>query len=343
MLRDQMTAEHPESDRPGRAPVLGAAQDRGDRPVAVADDADGRQPAGLAFRNADYPALFVAADAAAGEGRRGYTRLIGAELALLVAAAALSATQPLLARVLPATGLPWEQMTAAVLLAAALVAKLANRLRAFDDEWFDGRAVAETIKSTTWRYAMRVPPYDGDDAAADATFVRALRETLAACQTLAKHLHRSPPDARQITGRMRTVRAAPLAVRQEVYLAARVADQVGWYAARARASAHASGLWFWASLGFEGVALAVAITQVATGGGPDLVSLFAAISAAATAWTQLGRHDELSKSYSLAAQELVLLRSTLEAARGEADFRQAVEDTESAISREHTMWMAKRG
>jgi hypothetical protein len=56
-----------------------------------------------------------------------------------------------------------------------------------------------------------------------------------------------------------------------------------------------------------------------------------------------GRHDELSKSYGLAAPELMVLHSRLELAETEEAFWQGVEETEAAISREHTMWMAKRG
>jgi hypothetical protein len=39
----------------------------------------------------------------------------------------------------------------------------------------------------------------------------------------------------------------------------------------------------------------------------------------------------------------MVLHARLELAETEEAFRQGVEETESAISREHTMWMAKRG
>jgi hypothetical protein len=45
----------------------------------------------------------------------------------------------------------------------------------------------------------------------------------------------------------------------------------------------------------------------------------------------------------LAAQELALIRGEVEAAATEDAFAKAVEDAEGAISREHTMWTAKRG
>ncbi len=75
----------------------------------------------------------------------------------------------------------------------------------------------------------------------------------------------------------------------------------------------------------------------------DLIGPLAAISAGATAWTQLSRHNELAKSHGLAAHELLLLQARLALGETTDTFRQGVEETESAISREHTMWMAKRG
>jgi len=125
----------------------------------VAPDA-GEQPA--AVEVLDYPALAIAAGEASRAGRRGHTRLVLVDLALLAAAGLVGGASPLLA----SFGVGWERALAAVLLTLALFAMVATRLRAYDTQWFDGRAVAETVKSATWRYAMRASPYDADNAAA---------------------------------------------------------------------------------------------------------------------------------------------------------------------------------
>jgi hypothetical protein len=289
--------------------------------------------------NLEYPALFVAADAASRTGRVGHTRLVTADLILLAAAALVGVVfQRLLA-----PGDRWHFAAAAVLLVLALIAKLATRLRSFDSQWFDGRAVAETVKSATWRYAMRAPPYDGDDAAAASAFLAALRETLAARPGLAPHLYHLPADSHQITPSMRQMRALEPPERKQRYLAGRVIDQVEWYRAKAAAAARAAARWFWIGLGAEAAALIVAIALVANPSLPDLVAGLAAIAAVAVAWTQFSRHDELGQSYGLAAQELAFLRSSIEGATTEAAFHLAVAETEAAISREHTMWIARRG
>jgi hypothetical protein len=306
-------------------------------PIAPANYAP---PVAGGFDDADYPALYRAADAASRRARMAHTRLVGAELLLLVGAAVIGAGQSWP----PGAASGWPRAVPAVLLVAALIAKLANRLQRFDEYWFDGRAVAETVKSATWRYVMGVRPYDGQGPHPDIVLGEALRETLAARPALAAHLHRRRGgDHYVVTERMRQIRHTAPEEKRGFYLAARVDEQEAWYAGKSQTNARSATIWFWVSLLFEGLALAAAIMVAFTEFTVDLVGPLAAITAAATAWTQLGRNDELAKSYGLAAYELMVLNSRLELADSEEAFRQGVEETEAAISREHTMWMAKRG
>ena len=100
---------------------------------------------------------------------------------------------------------------------------------------------------------------------------------------------------------------------------------------------------FWGSLAAQFVALVLAIVRVAFPATQlSLVGPLLALAAAITAWTQLGRHDELSKSYALANQELLTIKSLANAVDSEERLSDLVRDGEGAISREHTMWVAKR-
>lgn len=100
---------------------------------------------------------------------------------------------------------------------------------------------------------------------------------------------------------------------------------------------------FWTSLAAQLVALVFAIGRVASPGAElSLVGPLVAFAAAITAWTQLGRHDELSKSYALANQELLTIKSLADSLKAEEGLVDLVRDGEGAISREHTMWVAKR-
>jgi SMODS and SLOG-associating 2TM effector domain 1 len=77
--------------------------------------------------------------------------------------------------------------------------------------------------------------------------------------------------------------------------------------------------------------------------GLSLVGPLLALAAAFTAWTQLGRNDELRQSYAMANQELLSIKALADTVNSEAALAKIVSDGEGAISHEHTMWIAKRG
>lgn len=118
----------------------------------------------------------------------------------------------------------------------------------------------------------------------------------------------------------------------------------GRAAPRSRDPATKGRRWFWVSLLSQVLAASFAFVGVLWPGDAlaNVIGPCAAVAAAATAWGQLGRHDELSKSYALAYQELISIQTLAETVTTEEDLDRVVADGEGAISREHTMWMAKR-
>ncbi|RIK36785.1 MAG: hypothetical protein DCC58_18870 [Chloroflexi bacterium] len=286
----------------------------------------------------DYPALFIGANAASSTGRRHYFRIVKADLLFLLAGATLSTIAPLLDTV---SGQTIRSISVAFLV-LGFVAKTSGRIRRFDNEWFDGRAVAESVKTLTWRFMMRVSPFDGTDRDAEQRFSSDLREIIRSYPGLILELGSEPTSARQVTPNMRAVRNEPYDARRAFYLSERIDDQIRWYAGRAEQNRRAASRWFWLGLAAQSSAIGLTIVRIVVTSGPDIVALAAAISAMATAWTQINRNDELAKSYGVAAQELILIKGELENAEAEAEFIDIVAEAESAISREHTMWMAKR-
>lgn len=291
------------------------------------------------FATSDYPALFTAADAASRTGRIHYFRLVRADLLLLLAGATLSTIAPLLSTV---SGQTIRSISVAFLV-LGFVAKTSGRIRRFDNEWYDGRAVAESVKTLSWRFMMRVPPFDTLDREAESRLAADLREIIRTRANLILEIGSEPTSVRQVTPAMRRVRELPFEARRARYLAERIDDQIRWYANRAERNRRGASRWFWLGLAAQSAAIALTIVRIVVTAGPDFVALAAAISAMSTAWTQINRNDELAKSYGVAAQELILLKGELEAAEDESAFISLVDDAEAAVSREHTMWMAKRG
>jgi hypothetical protein len=307
-----------------------------DRDVVLSD---GRAGTPQPIEKQDYPALFLAADAASQTGRKHYFRLVRADLLLLLAGATLSTFAPLVGTV---SGQTIRSISVA-LLVLGFVAKTSGRIRRFDNEWYDGRAVSESVKTLTWRFMMHVPPFDLTAREAELRFGADLREIIRSRSGLILELGTEPTSARQVTPAMREMRTLDFPERRDRYLSERIDDQIRWYAGRAERNRRAASRWFWLGLAAQSGAIGLTIVRIVVTSGPDFVALAAAISAMATAWTQINRNDELAKSYGVAAQELILLKGELESVDTAEEFARVVDDAESAVSREHTMWMAKRG
>ena len=86
----------------------------------------------------------------------------------------------------------------------------------------------------------------------------------------------------------------------------------------------------------------MAISRLAGFTDVDLFGVAAAAVAAGAAWTQTRQHSAVATAYALASQELAAMGSLASRITSEAQLSQFVNDTETAISREHTLWRARR-
>lgn len=280
------------------------------------------------MRDIDYPWIYAAADHASGRGRKQHQSLLRLDIALTILAGVAGFAAGVEHR---AFWLP----VAAVLLVGAVFARLARASLRPHRSWFDGRAVAESSKTLTWRYMLRVEPFDG--AEADTLLGTNLKQVIDSRSELELV---APTRAVTTTAWMRRVRETSWGERRDIYLTERLDHQINWYSSRAITGRTATRRWFAVGLGAQFVALALLVVQISADA-PNLVPVLSAISTGATAWSQIGGDEPIARSYALASQELALLRERL-AASDEASLPAVVRDCEASISREHTMWMAKR-
>jgi hypothetical protein len=66
------------------------------------------------------------------------------------------------------------------------------------------------------------------------------------------------------------------------------------------------------------------------------------LTASFLAWLQVKQHEELAHSYAVAAHELSFVREAGKLVHQEAELSSFVADAETAISRKHTLWLARR-
>lgn len=303
----------------------------------------------------EYPALYVAASEASKRGQRLYKwlsifELILVILGLLVAVGAslLPHTSELPPGIPPPPGEPptgAERLAVLAMAGAflgAFVVKFIGHSASYDDDWFTGRAVAETTKSIAWRYMMRVPPYEGDDG--DRHFTLDLAALVRRAGQIRQAIDRLPARPQQISATMRHVRSLDLPGRRDVYVARRLLEQADWYGRRGTGHRRLASRWFWVSVFFQLAAAGIALLALQSVDSTllRLMSLFASAAIAITAWTQLNRDDELAKTYASALQELLLVAETAEPVETEEALAAVVAEGEEAIGRENKVWVAKR-
>lgn len=286
------------------------------------------------------PAIYRSADQASLRGQRGAVVQIRWSLWLGVIAAAAGITSWRWGD----AALDVMALVGGLAFAAAFVLTLRLNAEGYETQWYRGRAVAESVKTLAWRYAVGGDPFGLDPAAdaegpADTRFAARVQEVLAG----AGDLRFEPVTGDQITTEMRDLRAQPLPERRDAYLTGRVADQEGWYARKAKANATSAQRWATAGVAANLFGLFAAIGRFLGWIDVDLLGVAAAVAGVATAWSQFRQHRTQAAAYALTAQELSLVRARLSQVDAEPEWALAMSDAEDAISREHTMWLARHG
>lgn len=300
---------------------------------------DTQTTAASTMSNQDYPGLYQGADEASTSAQKVYFLLQQIYLGSLIAGGLIG----MLTSLFSGSALKGTYTAMAIVLAIGLLVLWIGRARQDDNAWFDCRAIAESVKTATWRYMMITPPFQ-NHGAIDQEFISGLQEIRKARPECQKHFAcvaaaSNPP----ITDFMRTVRASAYEDRKHFYIEQRLCDQKSWYFRKAKLNAGESVRWFWWTAGLQSIAVIAAVIQASSGGvGFNMVPILTTCAAAVAAWSQMKRHDELKKSYALASQELNELEVIARSLANESDFPQLVEQIEEACSREHTMWCARR-
>ena len=280
----------------------------------------------------DFPALYRSADALAVQQQRLFLVSLGTHLALLVIAAAISVFY------VANSGMAYTQ--AACLLITVFLSVFIGYHKP-DRIWYNARAVAESVKTLTWRYMMCAEPFQAQTDSALQDFQRKLRAVLDQNQQALGLLSANLAD-RQVTDTIRSHRDASFTARRNIYIRARIEDQRNWYATKASFNRKRARAFFVALVLSNLIAFALSLLRVAS---PSIqffpVDIFIALSASLLTWIQGKRFSELAASYALAAHEIGIIREQANAV-SEAQFSTFVADTENAFSREHTQWVARK-
>lgn len=281
----------------------------------------------------DYPALYRAADRCSLLGQRRHLRGTRARLLLLLAATVAGVGSVRL------RGLNIAAVAGAVAFACAVVVDLYLRSQRPERSWYDGRAAAESVKTLTWRYVTGGEPFPVtlSPAECEQRFLRRLNSVVNTLSGL--DLVPDSSDGPQISARMRALRASNLDDRKAAYRSGRLEDQQTWYGTRARENERSYRSWSSGLLAAELIGVTAAILRAAGVFDLDILGVVGGGAAGGVAWLETRQHQTLASAYAVAHHELGLILEELPTLADES-WARFVDESEEAISREHTLWRA---
>ena len=289
-----------------------------------------------------FPSLYQSADKAAIQMQRKCFVLRRWHLVLLILGSGGAALTTIVSKDSRTELLTGLNIGIAIILLIGFVINIVSYIRRYDEKWLNCRAIAESVKTATWRFMMNATPFEAGDPP-EEIFRSKINEIQKHRQfvlsTLAPY---QDSEVKLISDFMMNIRGKSTADRKNQYVKSRLLDQKTWYTKKSSDNSVAETHWFYGTTGLQFLAVVLAIIQAATTIPVNLVPILMTCAAASIAWSRMKKYGELAQSYFLAAQELGELESVSASVKQESEFCQFVNDVEYAISREHTMWCARR-
>lgn len=289
------------------------------------------------MRSEDFPALYHSADESSLSAQASYLWVIRVQYGLLVTAAIIA---------LWFGNSPNLYIAYAAVVGASSALLIYMSVRKPEKDWYGCRALAESIKTSAWRYMMRAEPFEDAPQISDVKrkFGALLLEILDVNSHVRESISRSPSTGDQITAAMDTMHALPLEERRELYCKERIADQRAWYVAKVKANRRHFRAWVIVCVAIQAAAIILVLLRIRYDQQwtvwptePLLV-----LASSIIGWIQIKKFNELASAYNLTAHEIGIIQSRIDHASSEAEFSEFVNEAERAFSREHTQWVARQ-
>lgn len=286
------------------------------------------------MKNEDFPALYISADRASIEAQselllihrvNGMLLISGAGLALLGSVSRILAI-----------------LTAVAFLASLFLTVLSN-YKKLQKKWYQARALAESIKTATWRFMMDAEPFALSQEDSVESFRKLLNELLKENKGIGTYLAGDWSDKDQITQKMLEIRSSSYSEKRKIYLNERIDEQRTWYAYKSGENRKSAQYWFIVLCLLYGMAILLSFVKFAYPEQGFLpIEVFAVAASTVIGWAQIKRFDELSSAYGLTAHEIGIIKSRYSIVDNDEKLSSFVSDAENAFSREHTQWAARR-
>lgn len=287
-----------------------------------------------------FPGLYQASNTASLLAQKCYKNIIASDLIMMIIASALAVynyqnTEPKL----------WVYVISGMFLLGCFTLTLIVRVIKFEDTWYQGRALAESCKTLTWRFITCAESFEIslNREVVKRKFILRIKELSNEFEELNESLNAKTIVLPVITDKMWGIRNLTTLERKDFYIKHRINDQKDWYATKAELNKKKYNNWFIVIIASQFIAiLSIGYLITCPDSNWNLVGLFTTISASALSWLQLKQHQELKQAYTTAAQELHFIEVSLGNVNSDDELAEFVLDSENAISREHTLWLAQK-
>lgn len=288
-----------------------------------------------AVTDAELPGLYQSANRASMGAQRAYLAALISYLSLLIVATFVASYSG---------NSPFGALLSALLFLASLAILVGLRAKRPDDIWYNGRAVAESVKTRTWRWMMKAEPYVDTVQleTVSKSFIDDLKQILSQNRSLAAEMFHEAYLEDAITQQMKAIRGLSVEDRLAIYKRDRVEEQAGWYAREAAFNKKRATRWFWVSVLLHSLAVLMLLLKVQDPSRALPIEVVATAASGILTWLQAKKHNELASSYSLTAHEIVLIKGEALSVIADGDLSDFVVNAEAAFSREHTQWAARK-
>ncbi|SDX74758.1 Protein of unknown function [Lutibacter oricola] len=288
----------------------------------------------------DFPNYFQASDNISVQSQSNYLHFIRVDLVSMILASALAIYNYQLTEYKL-----FIYIISGLLLLLSLVLTIILKSKNFEDTWYQGRALAESCKTLTWRFIMCSEYFEKNilEIKVKERFIERIKEITNEFSSLTKELNSKTLNLPIVTKKMLELRAMDFSDRKSYYISKRIEDQKEWYSTKAEHNKGKYNLWFYIIIISQVLALISVVFLIKN---PEnnwnFVGLFTTVASSSISWLQLKQYQELKQAYTTASQELNFIVSLSEKVKTEDELSKFILDSENAISREHTLWVAQR-
>lgn len=282
----------------------------------------------------DFPGIYEEADSLSNKTQKRYLKVLKLFIGLLLLSSVLFSYFTNI----------WEvKLINAIVSLGIVVLSFIFSFVNFQGIWYNSRAVAESIKTISWRYAIKAEPYNIGDVEAKALLIDSIKNILKMNHDFIKNISADYSNHEQIPSSMTFIRSLNTIDRLNYYYNNRIIEQRDWYKKKSEINKKYSTVFF--------VILIVISFFLSVGLFLDLDKtnkivypipvLLSALSVIFT-WVQTKKYRELEKSYALASHEIGFIAMLKDKVCTEKELSDYVIDSENAFSREHTQWIARK-